>query len=45
MLRAVRDDMVREGAPPESFAVLLALGARPALTPADWALLEAGLAA
>jgi hypothetical protein len=45
MLRVVREDMVREGASPESFAALLTLGARPVLTPADWALLEAGLAA
>ncbi len=45
MVRTVREDMMREGAPPESFAALLILGVRPALTPADWALLEAGLAA
>jgi hypothetical protein len=45
MLRTVRADMVRENAPPESFAVLLALGVRPALAAADWAQLEAGLAA
>ncbi len=45
LLRTVRQDMVRRAAPPEEFAVLLALGVRPVLTPADWALVETGLAA
>jgi hypothetical protein len=45
LLRAVREDMIRQAAPPEGFAALLALGVRPVLTPADWTALEAGLAA
>lgn len=45
LVRTVREDMVRRAAPPESFAALLILGVRPVLTAADWAVLEAGLAA
>jgi hypothetical protein len=43
MLAGVREGMIREGAPPEAFAVLLAHGVRPVLADADWDALAAGL--